>query len=157
MLLVILAVILAVVGVAGSVLPGLAGPPLGWVGLLLLYFAPIDDPVSRTTLIVCLVATVAVSVIGYVLPSLMTRVMGGHKAASTGALVGLFAGIFLSPIGMIGGSILGAFLAEFIFEDGGVWNSFKASIGAFLAFIVTTVANLAVSGTILWLILAHVI
>lgn len=157
MALTILAVILAVIGVFGSVLPALAGPPLSWVGLLLLYFAPISDPISITTLIVCLVATIIVSVMGYVLPASMTRKFGGHKAASVGAVVGLFAGMFLTPIGMIGGSILGAFLAEFFIEQGGVWASFKASIGAFLAFILTTIATLIVSGAILWIMIAHII
>lgn len=153
----IIAVILALAGVAGSVLPGLAGPPLSWVGLLALYFAPISDPVSKSTLLWCLAATVVVSAIGYVLPASMTRVMGGHKAASAGAVIGLFAGMFLTPVGMIGGSILGAFLAEFLIEDGGVWASFKASIGAFLAFVLTSVANLAVAGAILWTVIAHII
>ena len=50
--LIVIAVILGVIGVLGSVLPGLAGPPISWVGLLLMYLAHTSDPVSLTALLV---------------------------------------------------------------------------------------------------------
>ena len=58
--------------------------------------------------------------------------------------------MFFTPIGMIGGSLLGAFLAELIFEDKGVWASFKAAFGAFVGFLLTTGMNLILSGLLLW-------
>ena len=35
---IVLAVILGVVGIIGSIVPGLPGPPISWVGILLMYF-----------------------------------------------------------------------------------------------------------------------
>ena len=94
-----------------------------------------------------------VTVIDYILPPKMTSRMGGHKAASVGATIGLFAGMFLTPIGMIGGSLIGAFLGEFLVENRGVWASFKASIGTFLGFIITTVLKLVVAGVLFFMVL----
>lgn len=157
MVVIVIAVVLGVLGVIGSVAPALPGPPLSWIALLLLYLMPLEDPVSLTALLIWLGITTAVTVVDYVLPASMTRTMGGHKAASVGAAVGLFAGMFIPPVGMVLGSLLGAFLAEFFIENGGVMSSFKASLGAFLGFIVTTGLKLIVSSIMLWVIIAHLI
>ena len=90
--LIVIAVILGVIGVLGSVLPGLAGPPISWVGLLLMYLAHTSDPVSLTALLVWLAVVVVITVVDYFIPAALTRTFGGHKAASIGATIGLFAG-----------------------------------------------------------------
>ncbi len=151
--LVVLAVILGIVGVLGSILPGLAGPPISWTGLLLMYFAHTDDPVSLTALLVWLAVVVIITAVDYVIPPALTKTFGGHKAASVGAMIGLFAGMFLTPVGMVGGSLLGAFIGELFVTDKGVWASFKAALGAFVGFILTTGLNLVLSGILLWCIL----
>lgn len=151
--LVVIAVILGVLGVLGSILPGLAGPPFGWIGLLLMFLAKTSDPVSLTALLIWLAVVVVVTVADYLIPPALTRSFGGHKAASIGATIGLFAGMFLTPVGMIGGSLLGAFIGELFVTDKGVWASFKAAFGAFAGFILTTGMNLILSGLLLWRIL----
>ena len=156
-LLTAIAIILVIIGVIGSILPGLPGPPLSWVGLLLVFFDKGTEAVSTTGLIVWALVVVAITVIDYVVPAAMTKAAGGHKAASVGAIVGLFAGMILTPVGMIAGSLLGAFLGEFLVENKGVWNSFKASIGAFLGFIVGTFAKLVVSFLLLWKVFVAII
>lgn len=154
----IIAIIVALIGIAGCIVPGLAGPPISWIGLLLLYLDKgLADPVSSTTLWVWLAICTAVTVLDYVLPPSLTRAMGGHKAASIGATVGMFAGMFLTPIGMIAGSLIGAFIAELIVEDNGVWGSFKASVGTYIGFILTTGIKLIVSGWIFLIIIRHII
>ena len=155
--LLIFAIILGILGILGSVLPGLPGPPLSWIGMLLVYLSDEADPMTKKVLFIWLAVVVLITLLDYVLPIFMTREFGGHKAASVGAMLGLFAGMFFTPVGMIGGSILGAFIAEFFFEDGGVWESFKASLGAFVGFIVTTVGKLVVAGWIFIVILRHII
>ena len=156
-ILLIIAIILAVLGIVGSVVPALPGPPLSWAGLLLVYIDKGPGAVSTTGLVVWAVVVAAVTVIDYLVPAAMTRAAGGHKAASVGAVIGLFAGIFLTPVGMIGGSFLGAFLGELIVEDKGVWDSFKASLGAFAGFMAGTLAKLVLSGIMLWKIIAAII
>lgn len=156
----ILAFIAALVGVIGSIVPGIPGPPVSWIGLLLVFVVGNkggNPGITTTGLIVWLVVVVLVTVLDYVLPAKFTTIAGGHKSASVGAIVGLFAGMFIPPVGMILGSVLGAFLAEFLVENQGVWESFKASMGAFAGFIVTTGMKLAVSGVMAWRIIASVV
>lgn len=154
---IVLAIILGLVGIVGSVAPALPGPPLSWVALLLLRFSDkVDDPVGTRLLIISFVVVAVVWVVDYFLPGMMTKSLGGHKAASTGATIGLLFGMFLTPMGMIGGSLLGAFLGEFLVENKGVWASFKASIGAFMGFLVTTLLKLITSGSLLYIILSRI-
>lgn len=150
----ILALVAAVFGIVGSIMPGLPGPPVSWVGMLLVFFAEkgTDNPMTLTVLIVWLVITVVVSILDYVVPAWTTRAAGGHKAASTGALIGLLAGIFLTPVGMIAGALLGAFIGELMVTDKGVFAAFKAGLGAFVGFVFGTGLKLITSGIMCYLI-----
>ena len=112
---IVLAVILGVVGIIGSIVPGLPGPPLSWVGILLMYFFGgtngDGEPLSTTLLFVLLGVTILVTVLDYVVPAWFTKLTGGSKYASWGAIIGLFAGlVFPLPFGMVATSLLGAFL-----------------------------------------------
>lgn len=155
----ILAIVAGIVGIVGSVVPGLPGPPISWVGMLLAYFAggtaSNGNAMSMTMLIVWLVVTILVSVLDYVIPAKFTKLTGGSRAASAGALVGLIAGIFLTPVGMILGSLLGAFLAEMFIEDKGASASLKSALGAFLGFICGTGLKLITSGVMMYYIIVY--
>lgn len=154
----VLALILGLVGIVGSIIPALPGPPLSWVGLLLVYFSGqrgVADPMTLRFLMIWLVVTVLVTIFDYFVPAWFTKVTGGHRAASIGAMIGLFIGMF-SPFGIIVGSLAGAFLGEFLFEKRGVWDSFKASLGAFLGFMSGTGAKLITSGIMLYDIIKYV-
>ena len=150
----IFAVIAGIIGIVGSIVPGIPGPPISWIGLLLAFFAKgLDaggEPMTVTALLIWLGVVVAVTILDYVIPAGFTKITGGSKAAATGAIVGLFAGMFLSPVGMVAGSLLGAFIADFFIADRGLWGSFKSSIGAFLGFILGTGLKLIVSGLIMY-------
>lgn len=157
--LIVFAVLMALLGIVGSVVPGLPGPPLSWIGMLLAYFAgragDRPDPMSLTVLLIWLAVTIIVSILDYIIPSKVTRLAGGHKAASTGALIGLFAGMIFPPVGIFMGSLLGAFLGELLVTNQGVWSAFKAGAGAFLGFILGIGLKLAVSGVMAWLIVKY--
>ena len=155
----ILAVVAGVVGIVGSVVPGLPGPPVSWAGLLLAFLAKgtngAGDPMSTKFLLIWLAVTIVVSVLDYVIPAYFTRITGGTKAAARGAIAGLFIGLFVPPIGIIVGTLLGAFLADFFIEDKGAWQSFKASIGAFLGFLGGTGLKLITSGVMMYYIIVY--
>lgn len=150
----VFAIICALVGIIGSIVPGLPGPPVSWAGMLLTYFATngSDNPMTLTCLFIWLAVTIVVTVLDYMVPAWFTQVTGGNKGASIGAIVGLFAGMFIPPVGMIFGSLLGAFLGDLLVQDKGVWAAFKASIGAFLGFICGTGIKLIASGIMAYLI-----
>ena len=148
----ILAILAGIIGIAGSILPGLPGTPVSWIGLLILYiWGPEEMPLK--TLIIWGIVVAIVSVIDYVVPMWFTKVTGGSKYAERGALVGLIAGIILTPIGMILGSFIGAFLFELYYTRQGALQALKAAIGSFLGFITGTGLKTIVACIILWKII----
>jgi len=158
---IVLAVILGVVGIIGSVVPGLPGPPLSWMGILLMYFFggtnAAGEPLSLTLLFILLAVTVVVTVLDYVVPAWFTKVTGGSKYASWGAIIGLFAGlVFPLPFGMIVSSLIGAFLAELLLAGRDAGSSLKASLGAFLGFLSGTGIKLIASAVMLYYIIVYI-
>ena len=82
----ILALVAGIVGIVGSIVPGLPGPPISWVGHLLLYIwgSGVDgagDPMSMTALVVWGIVMVVVTVVDYIVPPMLTKQMGGSKYA----------------------------------------------------------------------------
>ncbi|MBQ7269289.1 MAG: DUF456 domain-containing protein [Bacteroidales bacterium] len=150
----VFAVILGVLGIIGSVVPGLPGPPLSWLGLLLLRFY---GGVGNTLLFVWLGITLLITVLDYVLPAVFTRWGGGSKAGTAGAIIGLIAGIFLTPVGMIWGSLLGAFIGEYVVSRNSVGGSLKAAVAAFFGFLFTTGVKLICSAVMLYYIIAGIV
>ena len=154
-ILIVLAIILAVVGIIGSIVPGLPGPPLSWLGLLLAYFSHKlgGADMTLTTVLIWLGVTIIVSILDYTVPSKFTKLAGGSKAGSQGALIGMVIGIFLTPIGMIPCSLAGAFLAEMFQEDKSAGEAFKAALGTFAGFLVGTGMKLVVSAIMAYIII----
>lgn len=112
------------------------------------------DRLTLTCLLIWLAVTIIVTILDYVIPAKFTKLTGGSKASSTGALLGLFAGMFIPPVGMILGSLLGAFLAELLITGKDVWQSMRASLGAFLGFLCGTGIKIIASGMMLYYIFA---
>jgi len=141
----IIAALLGLVGLAGCFLPVIPGPPFSWVGLLLLYFWG-DEPMSLRFLITWLIITIVVTVLDYLVPAYFTKVTGGSKASSRGALVGLFVGLIFFPplVGMIVGAFFGALVAELI-NGNRMGHSLKAALGSFIGFIFGTFLKIVTS------------
>jgi len=143
--LIILAFALLLIGLSGAVIPVLPGPPLSYVGLLLMQWSGYAD-FSIAFLLFWAVITAAVTIMDYFLPPLMVRWSGGSRAASVGSFIGTLAGIFIfPPWGFIIGPFLGALLGETINRRAIDGKAFKSATGAFLAFIVGSGAKLIAS------------
>ena len=156
-----LAILAGIVGIAGSILPGLPGTPVSWIGMLILYIwgngvNAAGNPMSLGTLIAWGIVVAVVSVVDYVVPMYLTRATGGSKYAEKGALIGLVAGMFLTPIGMIAGSFLGAFIAELSFAKKNAASALKAAVGSFLGFMLGTGIKTIAACLIMWQILVYI-
>ena len=156
-----LAILAGIVGIAGSILPGLPGTPVSWIGMLILYIwgngvNAAGSPMSLGTLIAWGIVVAVVSVVDYVVPMYLTRATGGSKYAEKGALIGLVAGMFLTPIGMIAGSFLGAFIAELSFAKKNAASALKAAFGSFLGFMLGTGIKTIAACLIMWQILVYI-
>ena len=93
----ILAGVLLLVGLIGTVLPVLPGPPIAWAGLLAAHFSNYSQ-IEIWILIATGIAAIFVTVMDNIFPSIMTKKAGGSKAATWGCTIGLVAAFFLGPI-----------------------------------------------------------
>ena len=156
----IVAIILGAVGIIGSIVPGLPGPPISWVGLLVLFIwgggtNASAEPMSLTFLLLWLGIVIVVSVLDYVVPASFTKLTGGIKYGSWGAIAGLFLGLIFPPVGMIMGSLLGAFAGEVLFAGKDTSGSVKSAFGAFLGFLFGTGIKLITSAVMLFYIIVY--
>ncbi len=157
---IIAAVLLGILGIVGSVVPALPGPPLSWLGLLVLYFwgsgtNASGDRISLTVLGIWFGVVAVVTLLDYLIPGMFTKVTGGSRYASRGATIGMLVGIVLTPVGMLLGSILGAFIAELSYGNKTPGESIKSALGAFCGFLFGTGMKLLVSAAILWVIIIY--
>ena len=133
---IIVALLCALVGIIGSVIPALPGPPLSFVGLLLLLPCEGDD-IGGVTLVVTGIAAVAITILDYVAPAWLTKKSGGSKYGIWGASIGMLVGLFLGPLGIIAGPFAGALIGELI-ADNSMNKALKMAFVSFVAFMLTT-------------------
>lgn len=142
--LVLLAVVLAVVGVIGCVVPIIPGVVLTWVGLWMARMCG-GSTVTTAQLLVWLAITVAVTAADYVLPGWMVRRFGGSRAGSMGATVGVIVGMFFGPAGILLGPFLGAVAGECLNDSRDPGHALRVGMGSFAAFVVGTGMKLFVA------------
>ena len=145
--LIIMAFVCLVIGIVGSVAPGLPGPPIAWVGLLLAGFTPWVETTS-TLLIVTAAVAVVITILDYVMPSLSTKRYGGSKYGVWGCNIGLVLSLFglpFGPTGLLGvvfWPFVGALVGEYLKQQE-MNRALRAAWGAFLGFLSGTLLKLA--------------
>jgi uncharacterized protein YqgC (DUF456 family) len=144
--LIVIGSLLQIVGLAGCVLPWLAGPPLNFLGLIFLCLAKGCDTFSPTLLIVMGALTLLTMILDYVLPMAGAKKYGSSKRGFWGALFGMVIGVVLfPPFGMIIGAFLGAVVGELTAGKKQA-EAMKAGWGVFLGVITALILKLLVSG-----------
>lgn len=128
-----------IAGILGSVLPVLPGPPICYVGFLLLHFSRFGQ-FSTEFLIIWSVVVVIQGILEYYIPSWGTKKYGGTKAGQKGALVGTLLGIFIppQPLGLIIGPFIGAYLAEILHDNKNTKKALRSAWGSFIGFLAGT-------------------
>ena len=132
----VLAIICAVVGLVGAIVPMLPGPPVSYVALWMIWLRD-ENSVSSTNLWIMGILMVVVSIIDYVAPIWMTKLGGGSKKSMHGATIGLIVGLFCGPWGLILGPFIGALIGE-LMTNCGFTKALKVASLSFIAFILTT-------------------
>ncbi len=137
--------LLSILGIIGSFIPVLPGPPTGWVGLLLLYLTSVV-PMDWWVLGITLGVAILITVLDYIIPAIGTKKSGGTKYGMWGTTIGLIIGL-LSPIpfGFLIGAFLGAFIGEMMYDSKDTSRATKAAFGSFLGFLTSTFIKLTVS------------
>ncbi len=142
-------IVMMISGILGGILPVLPGPPLSYIGLLLLHFTE-RYQFSPRFLIIWAFITVLVFLLDYVIPAWGTRRYGGSKRGVWGSVIGLIVGLFFfPPFGIIIGPFVGAVLGEFSSgKDSG--SAFRSGFGSFVGLLAGTLLKLIASGLMAW-------
>ena len=136
-LLVILGFCFLIGGLLGCIIPALPGPPLSYVALLVLQVTAFAD-YSVSFLVISGIVTAIVTIVDYMLPVWGTRKWGGSRAGTIGAVIGLLAGLFFPPVGIIAGPFAGAVVGELI-TGSNADTAFRSGFGSFIGFLFGTV------------------
>jgi uncharacterized protein YqgC (DUF456 family) len=138
--------ILILLGLAGSVLPILPGPPLSFIGLFLLallkHFSP---PLTPTLVIILAIVTILVILMDYILPLLGAKRYGASKWGVWGSVLGMVIGIFWSPFAILVGAFVGAVVVEWL-AGKKKGEALRAGWGVVMGTLFATILRLGVSG-----------
>lgn len=147
----ILGVILAIVAIAGSILPLLPGPPVAYLGLLLqqLKSAP---PFTPKFLVIWAIIVIITLVLDYLIPIWGTKKFGGSKYGIWGCTIGFVAAFWMGPMGVILGPLLGAFIGEMLAGKTSR-QSFRAAMGSLAGFLFGSFLKLLVCFFMLYYII----
>ncbi|MCF6331993.1 MAG: DUF456 domain-containing protein [Draconibacterium sp.] len=142
-------IIFIISGILGCVVPVIPGPPLSYVGLLLLHFTQ-GHQFSTQFLIIWATITAVVYALDFIIPAWGTKKFGGSKRGVWGSIIGLLFGlIFFPPIGIIVGPFLGAVAGELTAGKDSA-TALKSGFGSFLGFLTGTLLKLIASGMMTW-------
>ena len=146
----ILAGVLLLLGLIGTVLPVLPGPPIAWAGLLAAHFSNYSQ-IEIWILIATGIAAIFVTVMDNIFPSIMTKKAGGSKAATWGCTIGLVVAFFLGPIFILIAPFAGAYIGEMIHDSSDAKRALKAAFGAFKGFLLGTGIKIITVMCFIWL------
>jgi len=139
----LVAAILVIVSLIGTVLPALPGVPLVFCGLLLAAWTDGFAHVGVFTLFVLGALTVLALAIDFVAGMLGAKKVGASRYAVIGAALGTLLGLFFGLPGLLLGPFVGALLGELV-AGGTLRKATGVGVGAWLGFLVGAVAKLGV-------------
>ena len=143
-LLIILGALCLLLGIIGCIIPAIPGVPLAYGGLWLLQATDMVQ-FSWKFLIIWGIVTVVVTILDTVVPVWGTKKLGGSKMGVWGSTIGLIAGMFLGPWGIIIGPFIGAVIFELI-DNKNAHETIKAGFGAFIGLLTGTILKLICCG-----------
>ncbi|MBN8577413.1 MAG: DUF456 domain-containing protein [Cyclobacteriaceae bacterium] len=140
--------LLILIGIAGCFLPVLPGPPLAFVGLWIQQLKE-PNPFTAKFLWLWLGITVVVTALDYWAPVYATKKFGGSKAGVWGCMLGLIAGFWMGPLGILIGPLAGAFIGE-LMNNQDSSKALRAAFGSFIGFAASTLLKLITCVIMLW-------
>ena len=146
----VLAGILILVGIAGTVLPALPGLPLVFAGMLLAAWAGNFLQVGWLALVVLGFLTLLSMAVDLFATALGAKRVGASKLAVVGAMLGTFAGLFFGPLGLFTGPFVGALGGELI-HGREVRKAARVGFGTWLGIVLGVVLKLGLAFAMLGL------
>ncbi|MDX1460657.1 MAG: DUF456 domain-containing protein [Xanthomonadales bacterium] len=144
LLLWLLAVLIVVAGLAGTIIPALPGVPLVFAGLVVGAWAGDFARVGWTTVGVLGVLTAVAWLVDFLAAALGAKRLGASKRAFWGAAFGALVGMFFGLAGVVLGPFVGAVVAE-LSAGRDVQQGVRAGYGAWIGVAIGTAAKLAIA------------
>lgn len=146
----LLAGLLILVGIAGTVLPALPGLPLVFAGMLLAAWAGNFQDVGWVVLVILGVLTAASVAVDLFATAVGAKRVGASRLAIAGAFVGTFAGLFFGPLGLFTGPFVGALGGELL-HGREVRKATRVGFGTWLGIVLGVVLKLGLAFAMLGL------
>jgi uncharacterized protein YqgC (DUF456 family) len=142
----LLAVLVVIAGLAGTIIPALPGVPLIFAGLFIIAWVGDFLVVGWPTVTVLALLTVIVIawLVDLLAGALGARHLGASRRSFWGATIGAIAGIFFGLPGIILGPFIGAVLGE-LSSGRDVIHSSRVGVGTWLGMVVATAVKLAIA------------
>jgi uncharacterized protein YqgC (DUF456 family) len=134
----ILAGVLVVIGIVGTVLPALPGLPLVFAGMLLASWVSGFEKVGGVALVVLGLLTVLSMGIDFAATAMGAKRVGASKLAIIGSVIGTFAGLAFGLVGVFVGPFVGALVGELI-HTRQLSQATKVGVGTWIGIVVGTV------------------
>ncbi len=144
----VLAAILVLAGIAGTIFPALPGVALVFCGLLLAAWADDFQRVTWIPLAVLGALTFLSFVVDFLATVLGVRRVGATRLAIIGALIGTIVGIFFGLIGLVFGPFVGAIAGEML-SHGKMDQASRVGIATWIGLIFGTLAKIGLIFTML--------
>ena len=145
----VLAIVLMVIGIAGTVLPALPGLPLVFAGMLLAAWAGGFEEVGGWTMAILALLTLLSLGIDFMATALGAKRVGASKPALVGAVLGTFAGLLFGLVGVFIGPFIGALIGELAWLRGvggrELGQATTVGLGTWLGIVVGTVLKLGLA------------
>ncbi len=150
-LLYVLAALLIVVGLLGTILPALPGLPLVFGGMLLAAWTDDFQRIGMWTLIALGALTLLSFVIDLMATAMGAKKVGASRMAVIGAMIGMVVGLFMGFVGVFIAPFIGAAIGELMFQRkldrAGMGQAAKVGLGTWFGIMVGIVLKLGLAFT----------
>lgn len=157
-LLYILAALLIVVGLLGTILPALPGLPLVFGGMLLAAWNDGFERVQIWVLVILAVLTLLSFLVDFMATAMGAKKVGASRMAVAGAMIGMVAGLFMGLVGVFIAPFIGAAVGEILYQRkldrAGVGQAAKVGLGTWFGIVLGIVLKLGLAFTMLGIFIA---
>lgn len=145
----LLAILLVVIGLAGTVLPAIPGLPLVFAGMLLAAWVGDFQQIGVATVVVLGALTLLSLAIDFWATAVGAKRVGASRKAMIGAVLGTVAGIFFGILGIFIGPFAGALAGELLhrrsLSGNDVGDAAKIGFGTWLGIVFGVALKLALA------------
>lgn len=144
-----IALLMVLLGLAGTVLPAIPGLPLVFAGMLLAAWAGGFEQIGFWTLLVLAVLTLLSIGIDFLASAAGAKRVGASRLAVAGSLVGTVLGLFFGLVGVFVGPFAGAVVGELIarrkLDGADLGQATKVGLGTWFGIFVGIVLKLTLA------------